>query len=209
MSESPPAPRPHGPGVVSPPGPLDSARRRLLAGSAAALAGLGLRAAQAQPAQPAQPAQTAQTAPTALPAPTGPVVLSIDGRVLRRNAPDRADFDMAMIAALPQRSFEAPTPWYAQARRFTGPLLRDLLHEARATGSTLRLAALNDYRVDMPVEDTQRFGVIVARLLDGQPMAVREKGPLFIVYPFHEVPALRSATYYGRSAWQLRTITVL
>lgn len=144
-----------------------------------------------------------------LPAPTGPVVLSIGGQVSRRNAGERADFDMAMIAALPQHSFEARTPWYAQTRKFTGPLLRDLLHEARASGTTLRLIALNDYRVDMPMEDTRRFAVILARLLDDRPMAVRDKGPLFIVYPFHDVPALRSATYYGRSAWQLRTITVL
>jgi hypothetical protein len=169
-------------------------RRHLLGCSAAGLAGFALRAAAAD---------------NGLPAPTGPVVLSIDGQIGRRNAGPRADFDMAMIAALPQRSFEARTPWYAQARKFTGPLLRDLLQEARATGTTLRLAALNDYRVDMPMEDSQRFGVIVARLLDDRPMAVRDKGPLFIVYPFHEVPALRSATYYGRSAWQLRTITVL
>lgn len=175
-------------------GPDSLPRRRWLEFSAGALAGLALPGVRAA---------------DGLPAPTGRVVLSIDGRVSRVNAPDRADFDMDMIAALPQHGFEARTPWYANARRFTGPLLRDLLQQARAEGSTLRLTALNDYRVDMPMEDAQRFGVIVARLLDGQPMAVRDKGPLFIVYPFHDVPALRSATYYGRSAWQLRTITVL
>jgi hypothetical protein len=175
-------------------GPHSPPRRRWLGLSAAALVGLALPGARAA---------------YGLPAPTGRVVLSIDGRVSRVNTPGRADFDMDMIAALPQHSFEARTPWYANARRFTGPLLRDLLEQARAEGTTLRLTALNDYRVDMPAEDAQRFGVIVARLLDGQPMAVRDKGPLFIVYPFHDVPALRSATYYGRSAWQLRTITVL
>jgi hypothetical protein len=175
-------------------GPHSPPRRRWLGFAAVAVAGLALPGARAN---------------DGLPAPTGRVVLSIDGRVARVNTPGRADFDMAMIAALPQHSFEARTPWYANARRFTGPLLRDLLQQARAEGTTLRLTALNDYRVDMPMEDTQRFGVIVARLLDDQPMAVRDKGPLFIVYPFHDAPALRSATYYGRSAWQLRTITVL
>jgi hypothetical protein len=166
-------------------------RRGLLATAAALMAG---RAAHAV---------------DALPAPSGPVVLSISGRVGRPNTEGSADLDMAMVAALAQHSFHARTPWYAQRRKFTGPLLRDVLHMARAEGSTLRLHALNDYRVDMPMDDTRRFEVIVARLLDDQPMAVRDKGPLFVVYPFDDVPALRSAIYYGRSAWQLRRIEVL
>ena len=43
---------------------------------------------------------------------------------------------------------------------------------------------------------------------DGKPMSVRDKGPLFIVFPFDENPALRSELYYGRSAWQVKSITV-
>ena len=57
-------------------------------------------------------------------------------------------------------------------------------------------------------EDAQRYGVIVARLLDDKPMGVREKGPLFVIYPFDQQPELKSALYYSRSAWQLRTIDV-
>jgi hypothetical protein len=37
---------------------------------------------------------------------------------------------------------------------------------------------------------------------------VRTKGPLFIVYPFDSKAELRSATYYERSAWQLKSLTV-
>jgi hypothetical protein len=83
-----------------------------------------------------------------------------------------------------------------------------VLAAAGAQGSVLRLVALNDYRVDMPFDDAQRYDVMLARLLDGRPMAVRDKGPLFVIYPFDTVPELRSATYYSRSAWQLRTIDV-
>jgi hypothetical protein len=116
---------------------------------------------------------------------------------------------MAMLEALPQHTVNTRTPWYAQARHFTGPLLRDVLSAAGAQGTTLRLVALNDYRVDMPFDDTQRHDVVLARLLDGQAMAVRDKGPLFVIYPFDAKAELRSAVYYSRSAWQLRTIEVL
>ncbi len=145
----------------------------------------------------------------ALEPPTGVVVLTLGGRVRNTNDGRRAQFDMALLEGLPQTSFVTATPWYAQARRFTGPLLRDVLAAAGAQGTTLRLIALNDYRVDMPFDDAQRYDVVVARLLDGKPLAVRDKGPLLVIYPFDAQPELRSAVYYGRSAWQLRTIEVL
>lgn len=145
----------------------------------------------------------------ALERPTGPVVLTVGGRVRIPNDGSLARFDMAMLAALPQVSFDTRTPWYAQARRFTGPLLRDVLTAVGAQGTLIRLTALNDYKVDMPFEDAQRHDVIVARLLDDRPMAVRDKGPLFVIYPFDARPELRGSVYYSRSAWQLRTIDVL
>lgn len=130
--------------------------------------------------------------------------------VLTVQAPGRpaADFDMAALERLPQHSFRTSTPWYPQPVSFTGPLLRDVLAAAGARGKTLRAVALNDYKVDLPAEDAARFDVIVARLLDGQPMPVRERGPLFIVYPFSTSAELQSEKYYSRSAWQLRRIEV-
>lgn len=144
----------------------------------------------------------------ALDPPTGPVVLSVVGQLASPNDGAAAHFDMAQLERLPQTSFTTQTPWWAQPRKFTGPLLRDVLAAAGARGTQLRAVALNDYRVEIPFEDAQRFDVIVARLLDDKPMAVRDKGPLFIIYPFDAQPALRRAVYYGRSAWQLRTIEV-
>jgi hypothetical protein len=37
---------------------------------------------------------------------------------------------------------------------------------------------------------------------------VREKGPLFIVYPFDAVPVLHNEIYYNRSAWQLSGLKI-
>jgi hypothetical protein len=154
-------------------------------------------------------AGSAAWATWALDKPQGQVVLSLTGRVRQANQGARADFDMGMLEALPQQTLTTRTPWFAQARRFTGPLLRDVLAAAGAHGTALRLLALNDYRVDMPMDDAQRHDVVVARLIDGQAMAVRDKGPLFVIYPFDARAELRSAVYYSRSVWQLRTIEVL
>lgn len=145
----------------------------------------------------------------ALGQPSGPVVLTVSGRRLTPAESGVTNFDMAMLERLPQTSFTTRTPWYAGPRKFTGPLLRDVLGAASASGAMLRARALNDYHVDIPFADAQRHDVIVARLLDDKPMPVRDKGPLFIIYPFDARPELRNAVYFSRSAWQLRSIEVL
>ncbi|MBI5259941.1 MAG: hypothetical protein HY855_25800 [Burkholderiales bacterium] len=148
----------------------------------------------------------------ALEAPEGQVVLTLSGRVRSPNLQVQgealAQFDMAMLERLPQQSYSTRTPWYSQPRKFTGPLLRDVLAAAMATGGSLRATALNDYRVDIPFDDVQRYDVLLARLLDDKPMSVRDKGPLFIIYPFDAHTALRKALYYTRCAWQLKSIEV-
>jgi hypothetical protein len=141
--------------------------------------------------------------------PSGPVILTVRGKVSITNGNAGADFDMAMLERMPQRSILTKTPWYDSARRFTGPLLRDVLAASGAKGSTIRAIALNDYKVEMPFDDPQKIDVVMARLLDDRPMLVREKGPLFIIYPFDDLPELRSAVYFARCAWQLRTLEVV
>jgi hypothetical protein len=140
----------------------------------------------------------------ALEAPAGPVVLSISGATVGRNG--RGEFDMAALERLPQRSIRTETPWYSGARTFSGPLLRDVLAAASATGKALRMIALNDYSVEVPVADALEHDVILATALDGKPMSVRDKGPLFVMYPFDAKPQLRNAVYFGRCIWQLRSI---
>lgn len=44
--------------------------------------------------------------------------------------------------------------------------------------------------------------------MNDQPMPVREKGPLFLVYPFDSKAELQAATFYNRSAWQLRALQI-
>lgn len=145
----------------------------------------------------------------ALEAPTAKIVLTISGAIEQRNQGDTAVFDMTMLAALPQHSFTTMTPWYPQPRKFTGPLLRDVLAAAGAkAGATIEALAINDYKVTIPFEDTRRYPVLLARLMDDQPMPLRDKGPLFIVYPFDSDETLRSSLYYSRSAWQLKALRV-
>lgn len=145
----------------------------------------------------------------ALDPPSGKVVLTLTGNVAARNAPDGATaFDMSLLERLPRHSFTTKTPWYPKPRKFTGVLLRDLLDAVGSAPARLNATALNDYRVEIPLEDVARGNAMLAYLLDDQPMSVRDKGPLVIIYPFDDQPELRSAVHYSRAIWQLRSLDI-
>jgi hypothetical protein len=135
-------------------------------------------------------------------------LLTVGGNIRGPNGERLAEFDLARLDGLPQHLIQTGTPWHTGKPTFSGPLLREVLKAAGAEGRTLRMTALNDYRVDIPAEDVQRYDVIVARLLDGRAMTVREKGPLFVMYPFDKHPDLRNTVYFSRCIWQLRRIEV-
>lgn len=140
----------------------------------------------------------------ALDRPAGKVILTITGTLNVHNEVEAAVFDLALLDQLPQHSFSTRTPWYPEARKFSGVLLSDLLKAVGAQGTTLKAVALNDYRVEIPIEDLVRHGAMIASQLDGKPIAVRDKGPLLVIYPFDDKPELRTAVHYSRAIWQLK-----
>lgn len=148
------------------------------------------------------------SAALALDAPKERPILVISGKITTKNAGEVARFDMKMIEALPQHSFTTSTPWFDKPVKFTGPLLADVLAAVKASGSNVSAVAINDYRITIPAADAAKFQVIVARLIDDKPIPVREKGPLFVVYPFDSSAELRTSTYYERSIWQLKALDI-
>lgn len=141
--------------------------------------------------------------------PQDTVLLTISGEVSVTNADDTALFDLAMLEALDQHVTDVETPWHDGPQQFTGPRIIDLLNAVGAAGSELRFVAINDYAANMPWDDIEAFDVILATRQNGETMSVRDKGPLFVIYPFNQNPELRNEVYYGRSVWQVKEIQVL
>lgn len=144
----------------------------------------------------------------ALDAPKGPVVLTVKGAVTHTNVGDTAQFDLAMLEALAGRTAKVKTPWTDGEPSFSGPLLRSVLDAAGANGETLLVKALNDYFAAVPASDARLLDTILATRLNGKPMSVRDKGPLFLIYPFDLDPALYNEKYFSRSVWQIKEIEV-
>ena len=138
-----------------------------------------------------------------LPKPEGKVVLTMSGLIKETNGDGVAEFDIAMLEALGMKSFTTTTPWFSGAVTFEGVRMAALLDRIGATGTTLTARALNDYSTDIPVEDFRKYEVLLALKRDGAYMPVKDKGPLFIVYPYDSDPELKHQRFYSRSAWQV------
>lgn len=172
------------------------------------LGALGLLTASlAASGQPVPQTPKPANAMDSKPAAKAPVLLTISG-ALKAGPGKTVQLDLAQLSALPQQQLHTQTPWYPAPRTFSGPLLQDVLNLAGAQGQTLEARAINDYKVNIPVSDAARFKPVLALQIDGKPIALRDKGPLFIVYPYDSDPQLRSSVYYSRSIWQLKSLEV-
>ncbi len=143
-----------------------------------------------------------------LPEPAGEVILTVDGQIGACNATGEARFDLAMLEELPRKTVKSENPWEEGVQSYEGVLLRDLMAFVQASGKAASFLALNDYRADIDFADFERYDVILAYKRNGEYMPVREKGPLFVVYPFAERPELKSELRYAQSVWQVARITV-
>lgn len=143
-----------------------------------------------------------------LPAPTDKAILTISGKIGATNRDEGAQFDRQMLEALGMETVETTTPWYNGMVRFEGVSLDKLMKKVGASGERAVVVALNDYSSEIPIEDFAKYNVILALKRNGEYMPVRDKGPLFVIYPFDSNPELRSQTFYGRSVWQVAKIII-
>lgn len=152
---------------------------------------------------------TTPVAAESMGAPTGDVLLTVSGEITAMNADQTLVLDRDLLLALPVTTFETSTIWTDGVHTFQGVSLADLVAEIGAEGATLLATAINDYTVEIPVSDAVEGGPIIAYLMDGEEMSVRDKGPLWVIYPYDSDAAFRSELVYSRSIWQLDRLEVV
>jgi len=139
--------------------------------------------------------------------PKGDVLLTIRGLITVTNADDGSlQLDQAQLESLPQTEFTTSTTWTSGTPSFKGVLLRNLIAAVGASGGTITLKAVNDYAITMPVADVADDAPLLAFLMDGQTMSLRDKGPVWMVYPYDADERFRTEEIYSRSIWQLTDI---
>jgi hypothetical protein len=143
-----------------------------------------------------------------LASPEGAPILVVSGNIANTNDGAVARFDREMLEAMGMVKVTTLTPWYDSPSEFEGVSMRALMELVGAEGTEVLATALNDYQSAIPMADFDRYIVVLALKRDGMPMPIRDKGPLFIVYPFDSDPRLQTEQYYGRAVWQLKELNV-
>lgn len=140
--------------------------------------------------------------------PSGPIILSVTGKIERTNAEGRADLDLALLESIGMVEIKTKTPFTEGPKVFRGVLARDLLRYLGASGAQIEAAAINLYKVKIPTEDFERYDVLFAVEVDGKRLRVRDQGPSWIVYPWSYHEELDREIYSRRSIWQMNAIDV-
>ena len=136
--------------------------------------------------------------------------LSYAQDILTVTASDRVEgFTLEEILALPQTTIVTKNDYVDEATTFQGPSLRSVLERMDIPrDATLKMVALNDFSSEVPAADAFTYDVILAVLLDGETMPIRDKGPIWVIYPMDGNPELDDDIYNGRMVWQLKSISV-
>ncbi len=140
--------------------------------------------------------------------PTGNVILVITGKLTETNAGNEAHFDKEMLASLGMETVKTTTPFEEGIQTFEGPRVAALMKSVGATGDLLVATALDGYTVEIPMKDIVEYPVLMAMTWNGQEMGVRNKGPLWIIYPIDQFRELASERFSARSIWQLNRIEI-
>jgi hypothetical protein len=129
-------------------------------------------------------------------------------RIVRPAPAEPLTYDLRALEALGLSTIATAVPWDSQPRYWEGVSLNRLLVQAQAQGRPVLVKALNDYSAKLPWSDMEQYDPILAWRRDGQPIAVRDKGPLLVIYPFKRFPQLEGHVYTGRSVWHVTEIVV-
>ncbi len=112
------------------------------------------------------------------------------------------------LQAIDATALRTATPWTEGAQQFVGVTGRALLAALRQRGMAGRpdqivAVANNDYSIVLPVADFDREELLIAYLRNGAALPVRDKGPLWIVFPFDGDAKYRTNTYKSYAIWGL------
>lgn len=141
--------------------------------------------------------------------PEGVVVLTISGEIKETNVGATLQLDSEMLLALDKTIIETSTIWTDGVHVFQGVSLKILADTLGVTSGAFMATAINDYSVRIPIVDATDDGPILAYYMDDEKMSVRDKGPLWVVYPYDNRPEFRTEVIYSRSIWQLDRIDVV
>jgi len=132
-----------------------------------------------------------------------PLILTIKGV-----APQDVSFTLNELQALPSDKVTTETIWTDTPHTYTTVSFKTLFEHLKSDpkGKTLTMVALNDYFIKVEIDTLIEHNAFIAYAMDGKEMRIRDKGPLWVLYPFSDKPAINIPPFQAHSIWQLKAI---
>jgi hypothetical protein len=130
---------------------------------------------------------------------------------LRNGSDPTVEVSLQDLDSLPQYSFETTTQWTDGLMMFSGPALKDVLVKAGTGGDpseVIHLIAANQYEVILDPNLLEDTVPIVATRINGKTFGIRDKGPLWVVFPYDLDTEYQKEGVYSASIWQLVDIFI-
>ena len=143
-----------------------------------------------------------------LPIPTGQIILEVSGKIGRTNRDNQAVFDKAMLEKIGISTLRTTTTWTDGVVTFEGVPFSVLLDTVNAQGTKVSAIAVNDYAIELDTAELRRYPVLLAMRMNGQEMRIRDKGPIWVVYPRDDFPELASEDNNFKWIWQLKELKI-
>lgn len=133
----------------------------------------------------------------------GRVILTVSGIHAETGDAVEVDLSLQNIAALESEVLRTTTLWTVGEIDFKGVRLEKLFALLNIVQPAhVRCTALNEYQIDLPMGDARKAKVLMAYAQNGAFMRIRDKGPLWIVYPRNS--GILDAAQ--KMIWQLRRV---
>lgn len=126
---------------------------------------------------------------------------------LTDSAGQTRNFSLPDIERLGTYRLYTETFWPGEGGNYEGVLLKDLLATVNIEGvDAILVEAIDGYAQSLPRRDWERWPTLVATRKEGQPMTVRNKGPLRIIFPMESDPELQNRDMGAHWVWMIRFI---
>lgn len=140
-----------------------------------------------------------------------PVVLTVYGNInINEHNYSHLDFTLSELQTLTQANITTAHPWSTEPRHYHGvdmnTLLDSLFNQQKIL--SLQLEALNDFSIAVNWEQISSYSPILAWQENKRVISRRNKGPLWLILPFDQVPKVQQADFLHFMVWQLRIIRV-
>ncbi len=134
-----------------------------------------------------------------------PAVLASEAPTLAVSGPGIGERRIGLdeLKRLGGTELRTSTPFTEGVKVFAGITGSQFVKATGVTGRDVHAEAVNGYKVVIPWAVFATDTLLIAYERDGKPMAVRDKGPFWIVFPFDAGPEFRTDTYKSYAIWSI------